>query len=207
MGARLTGKIGAIFGVTSRTTVSVALTMTDGGAHTLYTLTNKPLWDSNIPPTILVNAVPPAVAYIVDYIDGSVTFASALAPGDVVTVNNIVYCTMIQVGDCYGWNVNTKLDTADATAFGDVWHTLLATFIGWSVTIDSYHVNGYWFGALVTTNNFYVHLFTSYTGASNEEYFVGNGYLDDGVKVAHNAVVTEPITLNGTGVLKRKLTP
>ena len=201
--ARRTGQTGGVYGVTSRTTVSVAQAMTDGGAHTLYTLTGKPYWDSNITPTILVNGSAPAVAYTIDYIDGTVTFVTPLLITDAVTVNNIVYSTLIKVGDLYGWAASAKLDTVDVTAFEDVWHTLLSVFLGWTATIEAYHVNGYWFGALVASNNFYVKLYPD-VNASPTEYWIGNGYLSEGVKLAHNAAVTEAITLNGTGVLKRK---
>ena len=203
--ARLTGKTGGVYGVTTRTTVSSPLAMTDGGAHTLYTLTGKPYWDSNVTPTILVNGSAPAVPYAIDYIEGTVTFTPALLITDVVTVNNIVYSTLIKIGDIYGWSANVKLDTVDATAFEDIWHTNLAVFLGWTATIESYHVNGYWYAAIVASNNFYVKLYPD-VNASPTEYFIGNGYLAEGIKIAHNAVVTEAITLTGTGVLKRKTT-
>lgn len=203
--ARLTGKTGAVYGVTSRTTVSVAVGMTDGGAHTLYTLTGHPYWDSNITPTILVNGVAPAVAYTVDYIDGTVTFASALLITDVVTVNNIVYSALVKVGDLFGWALDVKMDKVDATAFEDVWHTFLSVFLGWNVTIDGYKVNGYWYAAVVAANNFYIRLYPD-VNASPTEYFVGNGYLSEGIKLVHNAAVTEAITLAGTGEMKRKTT-
>lgn len=60
--------------------------------NTTYTIANaaKRLWDNTAPVTVYVNGVavdPGVTPYTVSRLDGTITFAAPLAPGDVVTVS------------------------------------------------------------------------------------------------------------------------
>ena len=198
---RMTGKSGGVFCESSRISVLVAVTLTDLGAHTIYEYTSHPLWDSSKPPVILVNGSAPAVAYKVDYLSGRVTFATALLDTDVVTANKFDYSVLTKVGDLYGWSLDAKLDTQDATGFEDEWHVLVSGFKSWSASVDGYHVNGYWYTAFDTGKNTYFKFYPD-VGSGITGYFVGNGHFDYGVKVSKDAVITEAMPIKGTSELR-----
>lgn len=198
--SRYSGKNGKIMGVSSRTDVIVAQTMTDQGSHTVYVLTGKPLWDSSIMPKVLVNGTAPAVAFVVDYISGSVTFASALGSGDVVTVNNFTYSTLIEVGDFRSWAVNGTQDIVDITAFQDEWHKKVSTFKAWSGTLEHLYVSSYLWNTFVASTTFYVKL---YVDMNDSHYWVGDAWFSaKGMSVPFNGVITEAVTLEGTNELR-----
>jgi len=197
--ARISGKNGKILAVSTRTIISIAETMTDvAGGHIVFILTGKPYWDSNLPPVILVDGFAPATAFTVQYVAGTITFASSIGAGHTVTVNGIAYSTLIEVGDFFNWTIDAKVDVVDATAFQDVWHVKLSTFLGWVATAERYYLNSYWFTAFGNHLTFYVQFFPVSTSA---ECWTGNGHIDDALKLVKDAPFTETIKLEGTGEL------
>ena len=198
--ARITGKNGKILAETSRTTVAGPTTLTDAGAHIVYTFPALTIYiDPTKPPTILVNGAAPAVAYTIDYILGSVTFASALAPGDVVTALAYVYSAVVEIGDLFNWAVDTKVDIVDSTGFQDTWHQKLATFLGWTGSAEGYYVSSYWYTQFTNKNAMYVVLYPD----KNSVYrWVGACFIDWGIKVTKDAPVTSPIKFEGTHELR-----
>lgn len=206
--ARISGKNAKIRGVLARTVISVAETMTDGGAQTLYTLTGKPYWNPNRPPSITKQSlgVGPfnpvdASAYTVDYINGTVTFLVANNVADVIKVNGIEWMTLQDIGDMFDWTLDLKIDTVDATAFNDQFAQKLSSFRGWSATAQGYHVSGFWFDAFYDDPaEFYV---VFYPDGAATERFVGAGFIDNAISVKKDAAVTDSLTINGTGALAR----
>jgi len=102
------------------------------------------------------------------------------------------------------WDINTKLDTVDSTAFSDIWHQLLATFIGWSGSVSGKWEAGgtndaFW---LAVISGAYVSL-DLYPDIGTTEKYTGNAFCDFNIKVAHNGVVTFTAAVTGTGTLVR----
>lgn len=201
--ARITGKNGKIRGVLSRTTVSIDTAMTNAGDNLNYTLPPNTRWNPNLFPVIKKNTVlVPASSYTVDYVNGKITFAVANLITDTITINGIEYMTMQDVGDIFNWSLDAKVDTVDATAFQDSFHTKLSSFRGWNATAEGYHVNGYWFSAF-SGNEFYVEF---YPDAAATERWVGAAFISFGEKVKFDAAVTEHMAIDGTGALVRLTT-
>ena len=199
MGNRVTGKNGAIYGVSSRTAVIIAVSMTDFGDHKTFTLTGFPLWDSTHYPTILVDGSAPSVAFTVNYIAGSITFASSIGTGHTVTINNITYSTLVLVGDFTDWSVDAMIDVVDATAMGDTWHQKVTTFLGWTATVEHFYVSSYFWTAFVTGNTFYVKFFIDGAGTT---CWLGNGFFQWGVSVPFDGAIKEAISFEGTDQLQ-----
>jgi hypothetical protein len=198
--ARFTGKNGKLLGVSTRTTVSSPETLTDVGAHTVFTFAHRYM-DSSIPPTILVNGGAALSSYVIDYILGTITFSVAVLTPYTVTANAFVYNTLAEVGDLYNWTLDTKADDVDVTGFQDVWHQKLITHLGWDATAEGYKTSGYWFTAFTNGLNFYIAFYPDKNVTT--EFFVGNGWIDWNTKVAHNAAVTETIKIKGTEAIAR----
>ena len=216
--ARITGKNAAIYAVLAKTVVSVAAAMTDGGAHTIYTLvvgSAQKYWNPNLPPTITKDtagngvflAVNPS-AYTVDYVNGTVTFLVANGATDVVKIKSIEYCTLQAIGDLFNWTLDLKIGVTDATAFQDAWATKLSTFRSWSASAQGYHVSAYWWDLFMavsegaSSNECYV-VFYPDIGAPTltNERFIGAATVDLSVEVKKDSPVTEKMTLNGTGAI------
>ena len=216
--ARISGKNAAIYGVLAKTIVSVAAAMTDGGAHTVYTLvvsSAQKYWNPNKPPTITKDTAGNGIflpvlssAYTVDYVNGTVTFAVANGASDVVKINGIEYCSLQAIGDMFNWTLDLKIGTADATAFQDTFAQKLSTFRSWSATAQGYHVSAYWWDLFITTSEggttpeCYV-VFYPDIGAptiTNERY-IGSGTISLALDVKKDAAVTEKITVEGTGAI------
>ena len=210
--ARITGKNGTGYAVATRTVVSVAAAMTDGGAHTVYTLvvsSAQKYWNPNLPPVITKQTggvglfvVQSPNLYTVDYVAGTVTFLSALGATDVVKINGIEYATLAEVGDLFAWSLDLKIGTVDVTAFKDTFAKKLSEIRGWTATISGYHVSSFWWDAYIddTYPEFYVALYLDGDSATSER-FVGAGFIDFGVGVAKDAAVTDKITVNGTDAI------
>lgn len=220
--ARITGKNAAIYGVLARTTVSVAVAMTDGGAHTVYTLvitaSTKKYWNPNLPPAITkqvhgtgsFNPVSAAL-YTVDYINGTVTFLAANNADDVVKINGIEYMTLQAIGDMFNWTLDLKIGIVDATAFGDAYASKLASIRSWTGGASGYHVSAYWYdafagllgsdGTTVVAPEFYVVFYTDIGAGVTSERFVGAATIDFALDVKKDAAVTEKLMINGTGAL------
>ena len=219
--SRISGKNGAIYGVLAKTVVSVAAAMTDGGAHTVYTLVvggvTEKYWNPNLPPAITKdtdgNGIFLAVAaslYTVDFVNGTITFLSAVGATDVVKINGIEYCTLQAIGNMFDWTLDMKIGTTDSTAFQDTFAQKLSTFRSWSATATGYHVSAYWWDLFITTSEggttpeCYL-VFYPDIGAptlTNERY-IGAGTIDAAVDVKKDAAVTEKITFNGTGAIAK----
>jgi len=198
---RITGKNGKILSESSRTTVTTAQVLTDSGDHKTYNFpAGHQFLDPTQPPTITVNDANPTVAFTVDFIMGSVTFASALQVADVVKANNYTYSTLVEIGSMYNWAVDTKIDIVDVTAFQDVWHQKLSTFKGWTGSAEGYYVSAFWFNLFTPAKNVYVAL---YPEASSTERWVGAAFVDWGIKVAKDAAVTQTIRFEGNHELRR----
>jgi hypothetical protein len=110
----------------------------------------------------------------------------------------------VKVASLTGWAINVKLDTVNATAFEDVWHTLLATFLGWSGSVDGIWMSAganidFWTacpsGAVVTLD--------LYPDIGTTEKLSGTAFCDFSIKVAKDGVVTFTAAVNGTGALTR----
>jgi len=217
--ARITGKNGAIYGVLSKTTVSVAAAMTDGGAHTVYTLVvtavARKYWNPNLPPVITKDTAGngiflpiSAVLYTVDYINGTVTFTTPNGATDVVNINGIEYSSLQAIGDMFNWTLDLKLGTVDATAFQDTFATKLSAIRSWSASAQGYHVSAYWWDLFITTSEagttpeVYL-VFYPDIGAPTltNERFIGAGTVDVSIDVKKDAPVTEKITFAGTGAI------
>ncbi len=210
--ARITGKNGTVYAVTTRTLVSVAAAMTDGGAHTVYTLvvsSAQKYWNPNLPPVITKQThgtgsfvVQSPNLYTVDYILGTVTFLVALNSDDVVKINGIEYATLAEVGDLFAWSIDLKYSTVDVTAFKDAFSQKLSEIRSWTATIQGYHVSSFWWDAFIddTYPEFYVALYLDGASATSER-FVGAGMIDFGVTVTKDAAVMDKITVNGTGAI------
>jgi hypothetical protein len=209
--ARITGKNAGIYGVLAKTTISVAETMTDDGAHTVYTLTGKPYWNPNIPPVITkqVHGAGPftvvsAALYTVDYISGKVTFLSANNADDVVKVNSIEYVTLQSIGDMFNWSLDLKLNTTDATAFQDTFATKLSAIRSWTASAQGYHVSSYWWDLFAGTGGATPEVYiVFYPDVAGSERFIGAGTVDAAFDVKKDSAVTEKITFNGTGAISR----
>lgn len=215
---RLSGKNGAVYGVLARTTVSVAATLTDGGAHTVYTLVvsavTRKYWNPNKPPviTLQTGGVGPfnpvsAALYTVDYVNGTVTFFVANGASDVLKINGIEYMSLQQVGDMFDWSLDLKVGTVDATAFMDQFAVKLSAIRSWTATASGYHVSSFWYDAFAASPNaeFYIALYPDGALASNER-FIGAGTIDFMLDVKKDAAVTEKMTVTGTGAIVRETT-
>ena len=216
--ARITGKNAAIYGVLAKTVVAAAAAMTDGGAHTVYTLvvgSAQKYWNPNKPPAITKDtagngvflAISPSL-YTVDYVNGTVTFTTPNGATDVVKINGIEYCTIQAIGDMFNWTLDLKIGTVDATAFQDTFSTKLSTFRSWSANAQGYHVSAYWWDLFITTSEggttpeCYV-VFYPDIGAptlTNERY-IGAATVDLSIDVKKDAAVTEKMAINGTGAI------
>lgn len=200
--ARITGKNGKLRGELSRTTVSTPQAMTNTGDNQNYTF--QSFWNPNLPPRIFKNAVEVArTAYTVDFIAGKVTFITPNLVTDAITVNDIEYSTLQNVGDIFNWTLDAKIDVMAATAFQDQFREQLSGFRNWNATAEAYHLSGFWFDAFSLAKPFYVELFPD---ANSLERWVGAAFVDFSKKVAFDSPVTETITLNGTGALQRLTT-
>ena len=108
------------------------------------------------------------------------------------------------VASLNGWDLNVKLDTVDATAFSDIWHVNLATFLGWSGSCTGIYMAAganidFWTavisGATVTL--------LLYPDIGATENFTGTAFCDFNIKVAHNGAITFTAAFTGTGTLTR----
>lgn len=211
--ARITGKNGTVYAVATRTLVSVAAAMTDGGAQTVYTLVvsaaTKKYWNPSLPPVITKQTggvgdfvVQSPNLYTVDYVNGTITFLSAIGATDVVKINGIEYATLAEVGDLFAWTLDLKIGTVDVTAFKDTFAKKLSEIRSWTATISGYHVSSFWWDAYAddTYPEFYVALYLDGASATSER-FVGAGFIDFGVGVSKDAAVMDKITVNGTGAI------
>lgn len=203
--ARITGKNAAIYGVLARTTVGSPLALTNSGDNLTYALTGIPYWNPNLPPVVRDNgATVSASGYTVDYVNGRITFLVARNPLNTIDVNGIEYMTLQQVGDMFDWTLDLKINTVDATAFQDQFAQKLSSIRSWQATASSYHVSGYWFDAFNASRpEFYVAL---YPDGAGTERFIGAATIDMMLDVKKDAVVTEKLTVMGTGALARLTT-
>lgn len=205
--ARITGKNAKIQAEATRTSISVAVALTDGGAHTVYTYTGHPLWDPATPPVITKQThgsgsfvVQDPSLYTVDYIAGTVTFLVALNSDDVVKANTFDYVTVADVADVFDWAIDAKIDTVDVTAFQDTYHTKLSAFRGWSATAASYHRSDFWFPLWTASKPCYVKFFPDGGGS---EYFIGAGFVDFGEKAPMAGAVADSVKIEGIGAFQR----
>ena len=205
--ARITGKNAQILAEATRTSVAVAVALTDVGAHTVYIYTGHPFWDPSTPPVITKQThgsggfvVQDPSLYTVDYIAGTVTFAVALNNNDVVDANTFDYVTVAAVADMYDWSVDAKIDTVDVTAFTDAYHTKLSAFRGWTAAAASYHRSDFWYPLFVAGKPCYCKF---YPDAATVEYFIGAGYVDFSEKAPMAGAVADAVKIEGTGALSR----
>ena len=202
--ARITGKNAKIQGELTHTDVTSDVVMTDSGDHLTYSY--QAYWIRLVaaPIRVKVNGgVVAANTYIVNLINGTVTFLAVKNPSDVIKVCYFSYATLVDVGDMYNWVLDAKVDVVPVTAFQDQFRQQLSGFRNWNATAEGYHVSGYWFNAFNNARPFYV---TFYPDASALERFVGATYIDLGINCAFDAVVKETVTMNGHGELSRKTT-
>lgn len=200
--ARLTGKNGKIQAEATRTTISVAVTLTNAGDNLTYTYTGFPLWDPSKVPVITKNAVvvDPSL-YTVNFISGSITFAVANLVTDVIKANVFDYVTVADVADIFDWTVDAKVDVVDVTAFQDQFHQKLSAFRGWTGTAKAYHRSDFWFPLFNAAKPVYVKL---YPDAAAVEYFVGAGFVSFAEKAPYAGAVEDDVAIEGTGALERR---
>lgn len=198
--SRITGKNGKIMAEATRTAVTVDTTMVDSGDHQTYSYHS--LWDSSRPPTIKVNGsvVHPSL-YTVNFINGTVTFATPNLISDTVTVNNIEWVTVANVADIYNWTAEAKIDLVDATAFQDQYKFKLSSFRGWTAMAEAYHRSDFWFPLWSAAKPCYIKL---YPDAGGTEYFIGNGFVDFAEKAPSTGAVADSVKIEGTGALERR---
>ncbi len=180
----------------------------ESGAINVYSLDSlteyeysNPRWNPNIYLVVRINSVEVLrTDYSVDYIRGRIIFNSPNLPSDVIDANNFEYMTMQDVADLFNWTIDLKLDTVDTTAFQEVYRTNLSTFKGWTAVAEGYKVSGYWFQQFQDAKEFYFEFFTD---ADQAEYFVGAGLPSWSMKTPFDAVVTEMVSVVGTGHLEK----
>lgn len=203
--ARITGKNAKVKVEATRTSVVVAQTMTDLGAHTVYQY--QSYWDPTIPPVITkqthgagpFNLVDPSL-YTVDFLNGKITFGIANNADDVVKVNGIDWLTVADAVDVFDWTIDAKIDTVDATAFQDTYRTRLSSFRGWSGSAQAYHEGTLWFPLFNAAKASYVEFWTDAAGL---ERYVGAAFVSLAEKAPMGGAVTEAVTFEGTGPLTR----
>lgn len=197
------------------TTPSVAFTneaMTDGGAHTVYTITNavKRYWD--VSQALTVQTSPDGstgwttvtTGFTVNYCGGIITFAVALTGSTPSVRVSGSYLPYSQVASASSVEVQVAVDVIDvSTLGGGGWKQKLA-----GIADSTYKLSKYW------VDNFYVNALTNrtrlvlaiYTGANANQRFEGFGYLKtDSIKFDVKSAIEESIDVEVDGALNSVL--
>lgn len=100
-------------------TAMVAEATTELVADTVFQVTaaTRRILDPDAALTVLVNAIPVASNFVVDYLFGKVTFSPALAPGDVVTLTGNFLPMTEDVLEAREASVSMKRTIGDVTVF------------------------------------------------------------------------------------------
>jgi len=128
----------------------------------------------------------------IDYTIGKATFDDTVtivtATGKHVLVANIT-----EIGNLFGWNIETSLDLVEAASFGDTWKSSEAGMMKWSGGAEGYFLNDYWSDAQALLKMWLVKFFTD-----ADTYFMGWCHLpglSQGASVSE--IVKESITIDG----------
>ena len=181
--------------------------MTDGGAHTVYTITNAAnrYWDSNQPITVQTSPdgstwTTVTTGFTVQYVGGIITFAVAISGGTPscrVTVNAFPVSFLASVQNA---DLQVDLGIEDSSTFQNppsAWKTKQALMLGGTVKLQKYYIDAFFF-----TNLQQMMVISLYSGANANQRLEGYGYLkNDSIKWAVTKLVEEALDFELHGQL------
>ena len=128
----------------------------------------------------------------IDYTIGKATFDGAVT---IVTATgkHVLAANITEIGNLFGWSVETALDLADTSVFGDTWKTAEAGQMKWSGGAEGYFLNSYWIDAQALLKMWLVRFYVDAT-----KYLTGWCHipgLSQGASISE--IVKESITIEG----------
>jgi len=128
----------------------------------------------------------------IDYTIGKATFDDTVtivtATGKYVPAGNIT-----EIGNLFSWSLETSVDLADGSVFGDAWKSSEAGQMKWSGGAEGYFLNSYWIDAQALLKMWLVKFYIDAT-----KYFMGWCHipgLSQGATISE--LVKESITIEG----------
>lgn len=137
---------------------------------------------------------PPSGNYQIQHPSGYVVFETALPPGAVVRVNGFAF-TLVQVGGAYGWTLDLKTETLDATTFGgNGWKEFVTSFKSYTAKVEKFWVTD----DLPIFNIELLFVFFVST-LSDQSRFEGWGIInEESITVSVGELIKAPLSIQGT---------
>jgi hypothetical protein len=195
---------------------NVALTdyaLTDSGDHTTYNVptadfATKRVWDKTATWTIQTSIdgstwIAAVAGYTIRYLTGQVTLAGPIGGTHQCRVHAGAYLPLTTAANARNWEFTPAADKYDSTVFtgsGPVWKTYVPGLLGGSIKLDQWWADGSWLTMLTQatgTDSLVAELFTGRN--SYERYACYARITGDDIKVAVNALIDEPLTLEVDG--------
>ena len=145
------GKVSGIYRKDGASVAFANLALLDSGDHKTYHVpiadTAHRYWDKLQQTTVTVDLgagagfQPPVGEYEIQHPSGYVVFKMALPDIAVVHVSGQAF-TLVQVAGAFGWTLDLKTETLDATTFeGNGWKVFVTSFKEYSAKIEKFWVN------------------------------------------------------------------
>lgn len=203
----VSGRVSGFFRQDGDSVAFTDLVLQDMGDHKTYrvdpTTIGKLYWDRNLPVTVQVapdgvTYAAPVVGYEVQHLSGYVVFASPLNATSKVKVSGSSF-TIAQVGGAYGWSLDMKVDTLDASTFGgNGWKEYVSTFKQYTAKADKFWVNEAEFNLF---NKEIIFLYFVDVG-NGRQRFEGWGTIQgQSVTVSTGDLIKAPLEITGTSRL------
>jgi len=133
-------------------------------------------------------------------VDGTITFAAAPGAGGNAITGDYDYYTVSEVAGFYDWHLTNEaavLETTDFQSSG--LRTYISSLTGWSATAAKHWLSATFIAACPPGTKLIVKL---YADEGNTKRYEGWGIISGvNTDVAVDAVIEEPITIQGTGLL------
>lgn len=128
---------------------------------------------------------------------GRLVFKNIISGGTTYTISG-KYVPTVQVGGCYEWGLDVKMNLNDKTAFGDEWEQKEKGVCSWTGNFKSYWVDDTMFD--VIKDDTLPIIWRFFTDIDNWNCWIGHGHLD-GLKHSNkvSGLVEEEGNITGDG--------
>lgn len=196
------GKVSGMYRVDGESVAFTDLTLVNTGDNQTFrvdlTDTAHKYWDKLKQTTISVDLgsgfQPSTVDFEIQHPSGYVIFKEALIPSAVVQVDGFAF-SLVQVAGAFGWSLDLKTDTLDATTFeNDGWKSFVTSFRSYTAKVDKF-----WVTDDLPIFNIEL-MFAFYVSTkSDQSRFEGWGIINnEKVEVAVGELVKAPLEIQGT---------
>jgi len=197
------GLLGAVYksGISTSFTDEV---VTDGGAHTIYTITDTDIRFIDITKELVVTKQTHGAGlfnkvtnFTYNPITGVITFDTANNNDDVVKVSgyNFTLATEASLG-FYSWKLDLNANEIDITQFGnDGWKQKILGLKEWSATAEKFYLTDSYDDLIGVTL-----IFQFFLNEDGGDYYYGYGQIKkQGLDTSTAEVIKENLEITGTG--------